>query len=119
MKKIRFLLLLLCFCMIFPLLVACDKEETPDVDVTGKYEYDDSSREKAADSIPEDYDLENQTITFFIRYPNHAEVVGDSESTDIIYSKIHERNLTVTERLNVKLEYIASATADMVPAPTK
>ena len=114
MKRFRFLLILLCFCMLLP-IAACGKDEPQNEVPDDKYYYDDSSRERAADSIPEGYDLENQTITFFIRYPNHAEVVGDSESTDIIYSKIHERNLTVTERLNVKLEYIASATADMVP----
>ena len=114
MKKFRFLLILLCFCMLLP-IAACGKDEPQNEVPDDKYYYDDSSRERAADSIPEGYDLENQTITFFIRYPKHAEVVGDSESTDIIYSKIHERNLTVTERLNVKLEYIASATADMVP----
>ncbi|MBQ4137302.1 MAG: hypothetical protein IJD67_04245 [Clostridia bacterium] len=106
----RYLLLFLCFCMILPLLVACGKEETPDVDVTEKYYYDDSSRERAADSIPDDYDLENQTISFFTRADQDKNIWGDSENTDIVYSKIYERNLSVEERLNVQIEFIPSGT---------
>ncbi|MBQ9692610.1 MAG: hypothetical protein IJV70_05590 [Clostridia bacterium] len=111
MKKTRILLLILCFCMILPLIVACGKEETPDVDVKGKYEYDDSSREMAADSIPYGYDLENQTISFFTRADQDKNIWGDSENTDIVYSRIHERNLAVQERLNFKLEFIPSGTS--------
>ena len=106
----RYLLLFLCFCMRLPLLVACGKEETPDVDVAEKYYYDDSTRERAADSIPDDYDLENQTISFFTRADQDKNIWGDSENTDIVYSKIYERNLSVEERLNVQIEFIPSGT---------
>jgi len=99
--------------MLLP-LAACGDKTPPDTE-KGKYDYDDSCREQAADCIPNDYDLENQTISFFIRYPNFKDVVGDSESTDIVYSRIYERNRTVMERLNVNLKFEASASADMVP----
>ena len=108
MKKTKFLLILLCFCMILPVLVSCGKTEAPPETPKGKYEYDDSSREMAADSIPYGYDLENQTIAFFTRNDQDKSIWGDSENTDIVYSRIHERNLSVQERLNVKLEFIPS-----------
>ena len=62
MKKSKFLIFLLCFCMLLPLLVSCGGEEKPD-DLDDKYEYDDSSRENARDPSPEGYDLDNQTIS--------------------------------------------------------
>ncbi|MBE6609411.1 MAG: hypothetical protein E7634_01940 [Ruminococcaceae bacterium] len=114
MRKTRFLLIILCFCLLLP-IVACKKEEKPNDVPDDKYYYDDSSRERAADSIPLEYDLENQTITFLMRYPEFKDVVGDSESTDILYSKIYERNLSVIERLNVDLQFAATSSADMVP----
>ena len=70
MKKVRILLIVLCFAMILPLLVACEKEEEK-INTNDKYIYDDSSRERAADSIPEGYDLEDQTIGLF--YAQHVE----------------------------------------------
>ncbi|MBQ9692739.1 MAG: hypothetical protein IJV70_06245 [Clostridia bacterium] len=109
MKKVRILLIALCFAMILPLLVACKKDDEKPVS-DDKYVYDDSCREKAADSIPEGYDLENQTIGIF--YAQHTEkfLIGDEESTDIVFSKIYERNLSVEERLNVDLDLISSDT---------
>ena len=112
MKKFRFLLILLCFCMLLP-IAACGKDEPKNEVPDDKYYYDDSSRERAADSIPLEYDLENQTITFLMRYPEFKDVVGDSESTDILYSKIYERNLSVIERLNVDLQFAATSSADI------
>lgn len=113
MKKTRFLLLILCLCMILPLLVACDKEETPNVDVTGKYEYDDSSRERAADSIPEDYDLESQTIGIWW-HEYDEETLGLEDTTDIVYSRIYERNLSVEERLNVDIDFMGCSASTWV-----
>ena len=37
-------------------LAACGKEQEKTPEITGKYDYDDSSRERAADSLPEGYD---------------------------------------------------------------
>ena len=104
MKSFRFLLILLCVCLLLP-LAACQKTQDK-VDTGDKYFYDDSSRERAADSIPEGYDLENQTITFWYHnYEYEKDVIGDEESTDIVYSRIFERNRTVEERLNVIIDY--------------
>ena len=105
MKKIRTILLILCFCMVFPLLVACGDNTTDSTRDPNKYIYDDSSRERAADSIPEEYDLDGATVSFFYSTSDET-VLGDSETTDIVYSKIHERNLSVEERLNVEIEFI-------------
>ena len=110
MKKTRLLLLFLCLCMILPLLVACGKTDNGDTDGGYKPKYDGLTRETAADLIPDDYDLEGETIGLF--YGNHVEksVIGISDTTDIVYSKIHERNLSVESRLNVDLDFIASNT---------
>ncbi|MBQ9691602.1 MAG: extracellular solute-binding protein [Clostridia bacterium] len=109
MKKISLLLILLCVCMLLP-LASCGKEpENPAVSEFDQ-KYDDKTRETARDLIPEDYDLENQTIAFFYPRSDEKSVLGDSESTDIIFSRIHERNLTVEERLNVDIEFIDSGT---------
>ena len=45
--------------MLFPLLIACGKDTTnaKDPSTDDKYAYDDQTRETAADSIPDDYDL--------------------------------------------------------------
>ena len=104
MKKIRAILLVLCFAMVLPLLVACGNTEDERSELGDKYVYDDSSRERAADSIPEDYDLLGETISMFYSTSDET-VIGDSETTDIVYSKIHERNLSVEERLNVELDF--------------
>jgi len=107
MKKLRFFLILLCFAMLLPVMVSCG-EKKPNVDKGDKYVYDDLTRETAADSIPDDYDLEFQTIAFFNPWTDDKAVYGDAESTDIIYSRIYERNLSVQERLSVKLEFVDS-----------
>ena len=110
MKKIKTLILLLCFCMLLP-LAACGKTEGPDNTDGYKPKYDGLTRETAADLIPDDYDMEAQTIGLF--YGNHFEksVIGDGETTDIVYSKIYERNLAVEARLNVDIDFIASGTS--------
>ncbi|MBQ9693061.1 MAG: hypothetical protein IJV70_07905 [Clostridia bacterium] len=108
MKKTRFLLILLCFCMLIPLIVACGKDPVPAGEEGDKPRYDDKTRETAADSIPDDYDLEGATIGLF--YGTHFDysVIGDADTTDIVFSKIHERNLSVQDRLNVELNFIGS-----------
>ncbi|MBQ9692378.1 MAG: hypothetical protein IJV70_04395 [Clostridia bacterium] len=105
MKNFRFLLLLLCLCMFLP-VAACGKDAQRADIPEDKYYYDGSSRERTPDSIPEGYDLENQTIVFWYHnYEYEKDVIGDEETTDIVYSKIFERNLTVQERLNFVLDY--------------
>ena len=112
MKKRRFILLLLCFCLILPVMASC-KDDDDDDDHDFVYDYDDSSREKAMDSVPEGYDLNGQTVGIF--YASHVEetVIGRDGMEDdrhLVYSKIYERNATVEDRLNVDLEFIPSQT---------
>ena len=71
MKKTRFLIVLLCFCMLLPIFAACGKTDDP-VDSGEKYRYDDLTRETAADSIPDDYDLAGETIC--ILYTNSEKI---------------------------------------------
>ena len=110
MKKTKFLLILLCFCLMLP-LAAFGKTDTNDKTYTDdKNYYDDSSRERAADTIPEGYDLENTTITFtsptgYLYASGPIDQIGDAETTDIVYSRIYERNLAVQERLNFIMEF--------------
>ena len=108
MKKIRFLLILLCICLLLP-IAACKKEEGP---VLSDYErkYDDLTRETARDSIPEGYDLEGNEMGVFYAAHSEKSVIGDGEATDIVYSKIYERNLSVEDRLNCTLNMISSNT---------
>jgi len=107
MKKASFLLILLCFCLLLP-LAACGQDTGPAGEEGDKPRYDDKTRETAADSIPDDYDLEGATIGLF--YGTHFDysVIGDADTTDIVFSKIHERNLSVQDRLNVELNFIGS-----------
>lgn len=106
MKLKKLLMLLLCICMVLPLIVSCNKADTDINKDTYKPVYDNKTRETAADSIPDDYDLENQTIIIaYALRMDPLEMEGDKENTDIVYSQIYERNVSVQERLNVKLEF--------------
>jgi len=107
MKKLRALLIILCFCLVFPLLASCGKDNGNQNENKGKYEYDDLTRETAADSIPDDYNLENQSVSFWYHETSEAvSTKGIEDSTDIVYSRIYERNLSVQERLNFKFELV-------------
>ena len=103
MKKLRFLLILLCFCLMLP-IAACGKEEPTNDIPDDKYFYDDSSREKASDTIPYGYTLDNQSIGIWY-FGVGTEVIGIDDTTDIVYSRIHERNLSVEDRLKVDLDF--------------
>ena len=104
-KTTRILLIALCICMLLPLLVSCGKEKD-----SNKSDYETCGRETFDDGIPEDYDLENQTVGVFYAEHIATHVIGKEDETDIVFSKIHERNLKVAERLNVELDFISSNT---------
>ena len=110
MKKTKFLLVLLCLCMLLP-IAACGKSSTNDNNTNeDKYYYDDSSRERASDSIPEGYSLDGATVTLtsptgYLYANGPIDQIGDAETTDLVYSRIYERNLSVQERLNFVLEF--------------
>ncbi len=115
MKKTKLILLLLCFCMVLPVLASCaDNGGKDDEGDWGQYEYDDLTRETAADLVytlnPDGYSLKGEKIN--IIYPGHIEevVIGDGETNDIVYTKIYERNLRVEDRLNCDLVFLHSGT---------
>ncbi len=115
MKKTKLLLLFICFCMILPVLVSCaDKSNKRDDDDDDIFIYDDLTRETAADSVyflnPDGYSLAGEKIG--ILYPGHIEtmVIGDGETTDIVYTRIYERNMKVEARLKCDLKFYHSGT---------
>ena len=105
MKKTRFLLIALCVCMLLPLLTGCEKDND-----SNKPAYETCGRETLDDGIPEGYDLENQTVGIFYAEHIASHVIGDDDTTDIVFTRIHEKNLKVAERLNVELDFISSNT---------
>lgn len=117
MKKRRFVLLLLCFCLILPFMVSC-KDDDDDDDSGFIYDYDDSSREKAKDSVPEGYDLDGESVGIYYASYIEKTVIGGGNNIEddrhIVYSKIYERNSTVEARLNAELNFIPSQTPDRV-----
>lgn len=114
MKKTRLLLLFLCFCLIIPCFAACAEPDDDDDDDDYMFIYDDASRETAADLVytlnPDGYSLGGQKIG--ILYGGHFEkmVIGDGETTDIVYTRIYERNKKVEARLKCKLQFNNSGT---------
>jgi acyl carrier protein len=89
MKKYRFLTIALCIVMVLPLLVGCKNNkspDTPDIENTSYY-----------DTVPDNYDLENQTVGVFYAEHIASHVIGKDDETDIVFSKIHEKNLLVEE----------------------
>ena len=115
MKKFRFLLIFLCICMLLP-LAACGKENGPNETTNEKYYYDDSSRERAADTIEFGYDLQNQTIGIWF-HGQKDDSLGIEDSQDIIFSRIFERNRSVEERLNVNIKFIEGTSANWKDSP--
>ena len=99
MKRNRILLLLICFSLIISGLVSCADEEDPDYD---------PGDIPIIDSVPEDYNLDGQQVGIYYAEHIYEMVLGDEEATDIVYSKIHQRNLTVNARLNCKLNLISA-----------
>ena len=98
MKKTRFLLVLICLSLIISGLISCADPEDEKEDYDGEI----------LDGVPEDYDLNGSTIGIFIPSWFELEAQGDAEAIDLVYSKIHQRNLTVNARLNCKFNYILS-----------
>ncbi len=98
----RKLSLLLLICMAIGIFAACadTPEEKPNEDIIGKDEID------YLDSIPEDYNMEGQTIGILYSGLYEDMVEGDNESLDIVYTTIYERNIKVESRLNVDINFI-------------
>ena len=99
--------------MVLPVLVGCGGGEEDDWEDDFIYDYDDSCREKAIDSVPAGYDLGGRQIGLFYAAHIESSVIGlDAliEDYDLVYSKVYERNQLVQRRLHTKLKMISSAT---------
>ena len=99
MKKKQFLILLLSVSIIFTGLVSCAPNNNNE-----KGEFDD----EILDSVPEDYTLNGNKVGIFYVSWLDKDVQGDEEATDLVYSKIHQRNLIVETRLDCDFVYIPS-----------
>ena len=103
----RFLICFLCFAMILPMLVSCAEQKGPSssIDKPNNEYYDNSSREKTKGNLPDDIDLDGETVYFFYFSPLELDVEGEDEETDIVYTAIYERNLMVEAWLNMELNF--------------
>ncbi len=109
MKKKRFLLLLICVGLVLGSFMSCADAGRNDDD-RDKPTYDDSSRENARDSIPDDYSLNGQTVGILYNGIIEKQVIGDTEVEDIVYTRIYERNEKVKWRLDCELKFIMGGT---------
>ncbi len=100
-KKIAILLLISIALTVF---VACAEtdDNKPSDNIVGEDEIE------YLDSIPANYNLEGAAIGIFYGDHIEAEVLGEAEHLDIVYSKIYERNDKVSTRLNCKLNFISA-----------
>ena len=102
-----YLIFFLCFCLVLPTLVSCADSKGPstNVDRPNNDYYDDSTRAKTKGNLPDDIDLDGETVYFFYFQPLELDVEGEDEETDIVYTAIYERNLKVEAWLNVDLNF--------------
>ncbi len=109
MKFKRITAIVLALLMLISVLTGCKKQEEAetetDTSVTTATEEEDS-KPKATLNLPEDLRYDGAEITMLIR---HNEVIyhesAENLGGDIVKSAVHERNLAVQERLDVKIKY--------------
>lgn len=108
-RAVRALVFIICFCMMFPCIVACAEldKDGPDVDYDEEY-YDDSSREKTKGNLPDDIDLKGETVGFFYFSPLELDIEGEDEEMDMVYTSIYERNQKVKTWLNMDFTFTPS-----------
>ncbi len=71
-----------------------------------------TGRASVADNLPSDLDLGGRTIRILARSGDkdtRLEFLAEEESGDIVEDAVYKRNLTVCERLNIKLDVIEVA----------
>lgn len=91
--------LIICICLIFCAAACSDSGKKEKTDVSGDY----------LDDLPADLDFGEETVnvyywdTDFLR----NELTADGSTADIVDVAVYKRNLSVEERLNVKMNYVA------------
>ena len=108
-KSTRRVVLLLCFALLFTFLASCAESKAPnkDVNFNGDY-YDNSTREKTKGNLPDNIDLDGETVGIFYSSFLELSVEGEDEDTDMVYTSIYDRNLKVENWLNMKFNFIPS-----------
>ena len=121
--KTRILALILSVLMVATFVASCGKIEAPEVttaatttdagaDVTTQASTEQSDNNLDAngywkDDLPDDIDLKGEKVT--ILYDNNSyaqEFVAEGITGDLINDAIYNRNETVSERLNVELNFV-------------
>ena len=110
MKKIRIISLLLCIIMLVPLLFSCAKEETEEtvtaapVDTTdGRFD----ANGYLKDDLPDDLDFNGETLNVYTWTDQLKADWGTREiSSNVVEKALYEREVSVCERLNIKLNIV-------------
>ena len=94
-----YLIFFLCFCLVMPTLVSCadSKGPTTNVDRPNNDYYDDSTRAKTKGNLPDDIDLDGETVYFFYFQPLELDVEGEDEGGFISANKLHAKDKMTVE----------------------
>ncbi|MBR2460034.1 MAG: hypothetical protein IKB34_02230 [Clostridia bacterium] len=106
----RISIFLLCLCMIIPYQTSCAETDGTNKN-PNEYDdgyYDGSTRAKTKGNLPDDINLNGETVGIFFSSYMELNVKGEEEETDMIYTSIYERNLKVENWLSVNLSFLPS-----------
>ncbi|MGM9653094.1 MAG: hypothetical protein ACI3XP_05600 [Eubacteriales bacterium] len=110
----RILTVLLAILIVLPSAAGCEAERLPEdtsaaQPVTQTPVSDSGTtallRENTPDGLPDDLNFNGETVVFTARNAYNKYVEGE-DAGDIIWSSVHDANLAVDERLNIKREIV-------------
>ncbi len=111
----RFVCLFLsCLILCLAVLTACqDEKNNPGItteteSATTEAEVDEWGRDYVSSNLPPRMDFEQEEINFLIRNTDDArrEFIADIDTGDRVEQAVYKRNMAVSERLNVEMNYI-------------
>lgn len=117
MKK-RIFAMLLCALMVASSMTACGNSTEETTEISGEQdttvntettpEETEITRANTPDSLPDDLDFEGTTLNiFYFGEETSAQYDGPAELTgDVVMDALHNRNVAVEDRLNVKLNWV-------------
>ena len=121
MKKfLKRISLILAIAMLTGSLISCAETKGPmtDNDYDGVGEWD-GSRETTPDNLPDYLDFDGATISVLHREGlQEYEATGEAGS-DIVYQAVFERNAQVEARLNIKFDWIPTASGGLQETKTE
>ena len=107
----RVLVLLLCAAMLLP---ACGKDTQPETESTAdtdtvqhiETEPEETTRATMRDNLPSDLRYNGETVVYYVRGDENciAEFQIEEMTGEVVNDALYQRNIDVSERLNVKLE---------------